>query len=117
MLGTVVSPSKPDQRSLLGAKSTLENLIGTKVDSARLNALVFAVTGYVGAGATLVVTALAEKLQAAGYTPKTIKMSGLIEQDPEILLSRPADHSGSERAILVDELKRRWPSFDVVVHS
>lgn len=53
-------------------------MVGTKVDSAKSNDLVFAVTGYVGAGATLVATALAEKLQAAGYTPKTIKMSALI---------------------------------------
>ncbi len=40
----------------------------------------------------------------------------LIERGPAILLSRPSDHLGSERAILIDELKRRWPSFEVVVH-
>ena len=45
------------------------------------------------------------------------RLHELIEQGPTILLSRPADHLRSERAILVDELKRRWPSFDVVVHS
>ena len=78
MLGAVVSPPKPERRSLPVARSTPEDLIGAKVDSAKSNDLVFAVTGYVGAGATLVATALAEKLQAAGYTPKTLKMSGLI---------------------------------------
>lgn len=40
----------------------------------------------------------------------------LVEQGPTILLSRPSDHLGSERAILIDELKRRWPSFEVIVH-
>ena len=40
----------------------------------------------------------------------------LIERGPTILLSRPSDPLGSERAILIDELKRRWPSFEVVVH-
>ena len=56
-------------------------------------------------------TALMENL--SGLT----RVHELIEQGPTILLSRQADHSGSERALLVDELKRRWPSFDVVVHS
>lgn len=40
----------------------------------------------------------------------------LIEQGPMLLLSRPFDHLRSERSVLVDELKRRWPSFEVVVH-
>lgn len=45
------------------------------------------------------------------------RLHELIEQGPTILLSRSPDHLCSDRAILVDELKRRWSSFDVVVHS
>jgi hypothetical protein len=41
----------------------------------------------------------------------------LIERGPVILLSRPFEHLGSERAVLIDELKRRCPSFEVVVLS
>jgi hypothetical protein len=33
-----------------------------------------------------------------------------------VLLSRPSEHLRSERSVLVDELKRRWSSFEVVVH-
>lgn len=40
----------------------------------------------------------------------------LVEQGPMVLLSRPSEHVRSERSILVDELRRRWPSFEVVVH-
>jgi len=56
-------------------------------------------------------TALADNL------PGLVRVHELIEQGPIILLSRPADHLASERSVLVDELKRHWPSFDVVVHS
>lgn len=59
-------------------RSTPEDLVGANVDSAKSHDLVFAVTGHVGAGATHVTVELAEKLQAAGYTPKTIKVSSLI---------------------------------------
>lgn len=73
-----MSNLKPERRSLPVARSTPEDVVGANVERAKSNDLVFAVTGYVGAGATHVVTALAEKLQTAGYTPKTIKMSALI---------------------------------------
>jgi deoxycytidylate deaminase len=58
--------------------STPEDLIDTKVDSAKSNDLVFAITGYAGSGTSLVATSLAEKVQAAGYAPVTIKISHLI---------------------------------------
>jgi uncharacterized protein (DUF488 family) len=40
----------------------------------------------------------------------------LIEQGPLLLLGRTSQYVASERAILIDELKRRWPSFEVIVH-
>jgi hypothetical protein len=51
------------------------------------------------------------------HSSSLVRVHELIEQGPVILLSRPSDHLRSERAVLVDELKRRWPTFEVVVHS
>lgn len=45
-----------------------------------------------------------------------VRIHELIEQGPIVLLSGPSDHASSERAILVEELKRRWPAFEVVVY-
>ena len=57
---------------------------------AKSNDLVFAVTGYVGSGASQVAKALAEKLQAVGYAPITIKVSTLISATLK-KLGRPVD--------------------------
>lgn len=43
------------------------------------------------------------------------ELQGLIEQGPVVLLSRTHDHCSSERAVLVDELNRRWPAFQLVL--
>lgn len=40
----------------------------------------------------------------------------LVEQGPVVLLGSTQEHAGSERAVLIDELKRRWPSFQLVLH-
>lgn len=48
--------------------------------------------------------------------PQLAVVHELVEQGPVLLLSSTPKHEASERAILIDELKRRWPSFEVVVH-
>lgn len=87
---TVAAPSKPARRSLPVAPSTPEDLVGANVESAKSHDLVFAITGHVGAGASHVWLALAERLKDAGYTPQTIKMSSLISAARK-KLGRPID--------------------------
>ena len=41
----------------------------------------------------------------------------LIENGPILLLGRTSVHERSERSVLVDELQRRWRSFDLLVHA
>jgi len=48
--------------------------------------------------------------------PQLTTVHELIEQGPVLLLSQPFEHAFSERAILIDELKRQWPSFELAVH-
>lgn len=96
--------ANPKGRSLPLARSTPEDLVGTNVDGAKSNDLVFAVTGYVGAGASLVVTALAEKLRIAGYTPKTIKMSRLISTALK-KLGKPIDPDVDDRLTRTERLQ------------
>lgn len=48
--------------------------------------------------------------------PQLAAVHELIERGPVLLLSQPFEHASSERPILIDELKRCWPSFEVIVH-
>ena len=43
------------------------------------------------------------------------ELQTLIEEGPVVLLSRTQDHAASERAVLVDELKRRSSAFQLVL--
>lgn len=43
------------------------------------------------------------------------ELRSLIDRGPVLLLSGLSAHEPSERSVLVDELQRRWPSFEVVV--
>jgi deoxycytidylate deaminase len=56
-----------------------EDLVGSNVEKAKSDDLIFGVTGYAGAGASWVATALAQNLQAAGYETKIIQLSELIK--------------------------------------
>ncbi|HWO18890.1 MAG TPA: anti-phage dCTP deaminase [Kofleriaceae bacterium] len=67
------------RRSLPRVDQKAEDLVGSNVDQAKSHDLVFAVTGYAGAGASWVATALADKLTAAGYVARTIQLSELIK--------------------------------------
>ncbi len=49
--------------------------------------------------------------------PHLSELRAMIEQGPVLLLSSASAHEHSERSVLVDELQRRWPDFDVVVHT
>ena len=43
------------------------------------------------------------------------ELRSLIDRGPVLLLSGLSSHELSDRSVLVDELQRRWPSFEVVV--
>lgn len=86
----VAIPANLGRRSLPIAGQAPADLVGANVESAKSNDLVFAVTGHAGAGATWVAAELAEKLKVAGYVPRTIKMSRLIERALE-KLGEPLD--------------------------
>lgn len=58
-----------------------------------------------------------EKYAASLATKSSLAhVQELIEHGPVLLLSRPYEHLKSERFVLIDELKRRSPSFEVVIH-
>jgi deoxycytidylate deaminase len=95
----VAASSKAARPSLPIAGGTPSSLIGPSVEGARTHDLVFAVTGYAGAGASHVAGALVQHLQGAGYTSTTIKMSDLIATALEKRgIRAPADPSRLARA-------------------
>jgi uncharacterized protein (DUF488 family) len=58
-----------------------------------------------------------EKYATALATKNSLaQVQELIEHGPVLLMSRPCEHQKSERSILINELKRRSASFEVVIH-
>ena len=87
-MGAAAADNQPGKRPSLLIVG--QGLVGEQISGARSDDLVFAVTGYVGSGASWVANTVVEKLEAAQYRTQLIKVTSLIA-DVKARLGEPLD--------------------------
>jgi deoxycytidylate deaminase len=88
------APSRLPRLPLPGAGPGVSDLLRDKLRDKESDDLVFAVTGYIGSGTSLVAQALTEQAQGAGFEPHEIKLSDLLAAQAKF--SRTGDRSVKE---------------------